>query len=136
MGPFSDADGFDCFGARDEISPSLASGVDDGVVVFEDVVGEPVRPQILPDVFHRVEFGSARGKQDRGDVGGYGEVGRRVPTGTVEDQDGMRACSDVTGYLVEVKLDGSINAPLNVDLAREAGALGGGGGFRDGFERG
>jgi len=39
-------------------------------------------------------------------------------------------------FFAPVKLDGSINAPLNVDLAREAGALGGGGGFRDGFERG
>ena len=74
MSPFSHSDGFDCFGARDEISPSVARGVDDAVVVFEDAVGEPVGPQILPDVFHGVEFGSARGKQDRGDVGGDDEV--------------------------------------------------------------
>ena len=51
--------------------------------------------------------------------------------------DQLLAFASVVDFeIFRPKLDGSINAPLNVDLAREAGALGGGGGFRDGFERG
>ncbi|MET4702529.1 hypothetical protein ABIE65_005593, partial [Constrictibacter sp. MBR-5] len=40
----------------DELVPSVAAWVENGVVVLEDAVGEPVLPKILPDVLDRVEF--------------------------------------------------------------------------------
>ena len=72
----------------------MARGVDDGVVVFEDAVGEPVGPQILPDVFHRVEFGRFGRQRHQGDVAGNVELGREVPAGLIEQQDGMGAGGD------------------------------------------
>jgi hypothetical protein len=42
-------------------APGGAGGVDDGVVVFEDGVGEPVLAQILPDVLDRVELRAREG---------------------------------------------------------------------------
>jgi hypothetical protein len=75
----------------DEPSPSLAGGVDDGVVVFEDAVREPVLAQILPNVLDRVEFWRPRRQQDRRDVLGHGELSRRVPAGAIEQKNGVRA---------------------------------------------
>jgi hypothetical protein len=91
-------------GPCDEVHPRLACGVDDGVVGFEDAVGEPVRAEILPDVLDRVEFGDARGQQDRRDVGGPVEVAGGVPSGPVEQQHGVSALGDVSRDLVEMEL--------------------------------
>lgn len=41
-------------GLVDEVVPGFAGGVDDGVVGVEEAVGEPVLPEVLPDVFDRV----------------------------------------------------------------------------------
>ena len=60
--------------------------------------------QILPDVLDRVQFGSARRQEDRRDVFGQVEVARRVPSGAVEQQHGVRALGDMARDFVEVKL--------------------------------
>ena len=65
VGPIAHPDGFDDVGTRDELVPGLAGCVDDGVVVFEDAIGEPVLAQILPNILDRVEFGGARWQPDR-----------------------------------------------------------------------
>ena len=44
----------DGFGRGHELHPCFAGGVDNGVVVVEDPVGEPVGSEILPDVLDRV----------------------------------------------------------------------------------
>ena len=54
MSPFSRSDGHDCFGLIDELVPGLATGLNDGVVIFEDAVREPVLSEVLPDVLDRV----------------------------------------------------------------------------------
>ena len=59
MFPFAHADGRDGFGLIDWVVPGLAVGIDDGVVVVEDAVGEPVLSEVLPDVLDGVKFGSA-----------------------------------------------------------------------------
>jgi hypothetical protein len=41
VGPLAHSDRGDGFGLCDEFLPSLAGGVDDGVLGFEDAVGEP-----------------------------------------------------------------------------------------------
>lgn len=40
-----------------ELLPGVAAGLDDGVIGGEDTIAELVRPQILPDILDRVEFG-------------------------------------------------------------------------------
>ena len=54
MSPFSRSDGHDCFGLIDELVPGLATGLNDGVVIFEDAVREPVLSEVLADVLDRV----------------------------------------------------------------------------------
>jgi hypothetical protein len=56
VSPVSHADRDDGLGLGDELVPSVAACVENGVVVLEDAVGEPVLPKILPDVLDRVEF--------------------------------------------------------------------------------
>ncbi len=49
MGPISQSDGHDRLWLIDELVPSLAAGLNDGVVIFEDAVREPILAQVLPD---------------------------------------------------------------------------------------
>ena len=56
MCPLSQSDGHDRLWLIDELVPGLATGLNDGVVVFEDAVREPVLAEILPDVFDRVQL--------------------------------------------------------------------------------
>ena len=67
----------------------------DGVVVFEDGVREPVLAEILPDVLDRFQFRGAGRQEDRRDVVGHVEFARRVPSGSVEDENGVGAFGDV-----------------------------------------
>jgi len=92
------------FRLGDELSPCVAGRVDDGVVVLEDGVGEPVLAEILPDVLDRVQLGRSRRQEDRRDVFWRVELACRMPSGAIEQQDGVGALSDITGDLVEVKL--------------------------------
>jgi hypothetical protein len=43
-------------GLSDEPVPGVTAGVEDGIVVFEDAVREPVLTEVLPDVLDRVEL--------------------------------------------------------------------------------
>ena len=54
MSPLSRSDGHACLGLIDELVPDLATGLNDGVVIFEDAVREPVLSEVLPDVLDRV----------------------------------------------------------------------------------
>ena len=54
LSPLSRSDGHDCFGLIDELVPGLATGLNDGVVIFEDAVREPVLSEVLSDVLDRV----------------------------------------------------------------------------------
>ena len=67
-------------------------------------VGEPVLAEVLPDILDRVQLWGARRQQDHGDVFRNREGCGRVPSGAVEQQDGMGAPPDRAGDLVEVKL--------------------------------
>ena len=42
--------------AADQLVPSITAMIDDLIVGFEDVVGEPIIPHELPDVFYGIEF--------------------------------------------------------------------------------
>ena len=76
------------------------------MVIFEDAIGEPVGTKVLPDVFDRVKFGRTRGQKDWRDVLGHVEVGRCVPSGPVEKENGVGAPGDTAGDLIEMQLHG------------------------------
>jgi hypothetical protein len=55
VGPLVEADGHDAPWLVGEAVPGIAAGLDDGVVVGEDAIGEMGLAQVLPDVLDRVE---------------------------------------------------------------------------------
>lgn len=89
MRPFSAPDGDDFPGLIDELVPSLAAECDDLVVGFEDTVREPIATHELPDVFDRVQFGRPWRQGHQRDVGRDGELVRGVPSGLIEEDDGV-----------------------------------------------
>ena len=69
----------------------VAGRVYDGVVVLEDGVREPVLAEILPDVLDWVQLRRSGRQENRRDVFGHDELACRLPTGAIEQQDGVRA---------------------------------------------
>ena len=79
MGPISGADGHDGPRLLDELVPSLTAEVEDLVVGPEDLVGEPVFAQELPDVFHRVQLRGPWRQRQECDVGRDRELAGAMP---------------------------------------------------------
>lgn len=63
------------------------------------------RPQ-MPDVLDGVQFGTSGRQRHEGDVGGHDQFCRAMPSGLIEDQDGMRARRDMEGDFFEVHTHG------------------------------
>jgi hypothetical protein len=72
-------------GLVDEPVPGVAAVVDDVVIGFEHVVGEPVRPHELPEVFLGIELRRAR----RQYVVWRIEVFGAMPSGLIENKNGV-----------------------------------------------
>ena len=104
MRPFSQSDGHDGPGLIDELVPGLAAQSDDFLIGFEDAVGEPVLSDVLPDIFGRIEFGRAWRQSHEGDIAGHAQLVGHVPSGLIEQDEGMRAGRDMDRDLIEVKL--------------------------------
>ena len=51
-----------------ECIPSIAAGIDDGVVAVEDTIAELVLAQVLPDILDRIEFGRIGRQLEQADV--------------------------------------------------------------------
>ena len=102
MGPLVHADGHDAPRLIDEVVPGEAAVVDDVVVGFEEPVGEPVVAHKLPDILDRVELGAAWRERQQGDVGRHDQFGRTVPSGLIEDDDGMGTGCHVEGDLFKM----------------------------------
>ncbi len=97
MGPFSQSDGHDSPRLIDDSVPSLAGGIEDILVGLEGAVGEVGLSQELPEVLDGVQFGRSRGKEEQGDVVWHLQLARGVPSGSVEQEDGVGAGYDVAG---------------------------------------
>ncbi len=76
-----------CLGEK--FSPSVLAGVEDGGVIREHAVAEIGLAQILPDVLGRVEFGTSGRQRNKGEVAGWVELARGVPSGLVENEQRM-----------------------------------------------
>jgi hypothetical protein len=75
VGPIADAYGHDFPGHVDELIPSKAAGVQDGLIRFENSIGDPVVADELPDVFHRIEFRALGGQRNECDVFRHDKLG-------------------------------------------------------------
>ena len=111
MSPVAKADGHDAPGLAGQPVPRLAAMGDDVVVGAEDLVGEPVVPQELPDIFLRVQFRRTGWQRQKGNVAGHFEPGRHMPSGLVEHNDRMRAGVHRGADLVQMRLHGGRVAP-------------------------
>ncbi len=103
MRPVAETDGDDFPGLIDEFVPGGAAVIEDVVVGLEDAVGEPIVAHELPDVFDGIEFGSTRRQWHQGDVAGDDEVLGDVPSGLVEQHDGVSAGGNGGRDLSEVQ---------------------------------
>jgi len=134
MSPLAQSDGHDAPGVVDELVPRLAAVVDEIVVGFEDAVREPVVAHELPDVLDRVEFGAFRRQSDDGDVGGNDQPLRHMPSGLIDEQDGVGSRRDRLGNLRKVQVhrlgvaerqdQGHALAVLRTDRAEDVGGGG------------
>ena len=106
MSPVAQADRHDGPGLVDEPVPGVTAMLDDVVVRAEDSVGEPVVADELPDVFDWVEFGRFRRQRHQGDVVRDIELGREMPTGLIEKQDGVGAWHDRPGDFRQMQCHG------------------------------
>jgi hypothetical protein len=87
-----------------EFIPSIAAGVDDGVVAVEDAVAELVLPQILSDVLDRIEFGRIGRQFEQADIVGHVEFAAGLmPACAVEPDHSMAASRDIAADLGEVQ---------------------------------
>lgn len=83
------SDGHDALGLADQLVPSITAMIDDVVVGFKNVVGEPIIPHELPDVFDGIEFWAFGWQQDDADILGYDECGGHMPPGLIYEHDCM-----------------------------------------------
>ena len=91
MRPLAPPDGHDFPRLVDELIPGLAAEGDDIVVGFKNPVVEPVAAHELPYVLHGVQFGRSWRQGQEGDVGRDGELVGGMPSGLVEDENGVGA---------------------------------------------
>lgn len=95
MRRLSHTDGNDARWLIDEVVPSEAAAVDDVFGSFEDAIRQPVVVHKLLDVLDRVELRASRRQRQQVNVWRHDEVGRTMPSGLIEDDDGMGAGHDV-----------------------------------------
>jgi hypothetical protein len=95
--PLAQSDGHDLPGSVDKGIPGVTAVIDDIVVGFEDAVREPVVAHILPDIFDRIEFRAFRRQRDDGDIGGNHQSCRQMPSGLIDEKDGVGSWCDGFG---------------------------------------
>lgn len=104
MRPLTCADGHDGPWLIDELVPGLAAEGDDFLVGIEDAVGEPVLAHELPDVLDRIELGRPGRQGHEGHVVGHTQLAGEMPSGLIEQQEGVGAGRDMAGNFVDVEL--------------------------------
>jgi hypothetical protein len=104
MRPVSQADRHDAPGSVNELVPCVTAMVDDVPTVVEDTIGEPIFADELPDVLDRIELGALGGQWHERDVRWHEEFRGEMPSGLVDQDNGMCAGRDGSGNLSEVKV--------------------------------
>ena len=115
MRPLAQSEGHDAPRLIGEFIPSEAAVKDDIVVGFEDPVRQPVVAHELPHIFDRVELRAPRWQRHQRDVGWHDQLRRSVPSGLIEQEDGVCARGDVEGDFLEMHVHGLTVAPGHDD---------------------
>ena len=80
--------------------------VDEIVVGFEDAVREPVVAHELPDVLNWIEFRGFRWQRENGDIGGNDQSCRQMPSGLIDEEDGVSSWCDRLGDFRQMQVHG------------------------------
>jgi len=104
--PFSLSDRFDPVRLMGEAVPGLAASLDDIVVGFEDEVRQPVVAEILPDVFHRIQFRRSGRQGKKRDIVRYAQLASGVPARPIEKENGVSAFGDDLADFDQMQLHG------------------------------
>ena len=86
--------------------PRRAASVDDVIIFIEDSSGQMVLAQVFPDIFLRIEFGTAGREAQESDVVGHFQFSRGVPARAVDKDDGVCAFPHMGAYCFQMKLHG------------------------------
>lgn len=116
----------------DEAIPSVAAGIDDGIIGVPDAMAELVLSEELPDIFYGVEFRGVGWQRQERNVFRHDETASAlVPSGTVENDDGMRVRADAFGDFGEMQAhgfgidpgqyQGCSRTPVGADGAKQVG---------------
>jgi hypothetical protein len=89
MRPVADGYGHDFPGHVDELVPGKAAVVQDGLIRFENSVGDPIVAHELPDVLHRIEFGALGWQRNECDVFRHDKLGGQMPARLIEQNRRM-----------------------------------------------
>ena len=81
--------------------PRVAGGLDDGLVVGVQAVGEEALLEVEPHALDRVELGRVGRQRLQRDVVGYAQIARAVPAGAIEHHDHVVVFADGGGEAVE-----------------------------------
>ena len=84
-----------------ELVPGPAAGLDDGVVVVEEAVGEMPLAQIQPQPFDGIELGRVGRQWHQGNVVGHAQGVGAVPAGLIEHHHGVLVFGEAGGEAVE-----------------------------------
>jgi hypothetical protein len=115
--PLASADGRDAFWIGDEEVPGLFASCDDVVVAVPDEPAELIGPQIVPDVFHRVQLWRIGWQGQQGNVVRYAQCpALLVLPGSVADQPCVGARSDLSADLLQMFVHG-----LDIDGGHDDG---------------
>ena len=104
MRPFAHPNGFDARWLADQLVPGITAMIDNFGVGFEDVVGEPIIPHELPDVFDRIEFWAFGRQGNNADILWYDECGGHMPSSLIHKHDGMATKRHISSDFSKVQV--------------------------------
>ena len=102
FGVVARGDGLDALRHCDERVPSSAASMDDSAVVVVDPIAEEVLPEELPDILDRVQLWRVWRQVKQAETGWHPQLAAElVPSGTIDDQHGVRARGDLRADLLQ-----------------------------------
>ena len=101
--PGSTRDGIDALEISDEEQPSVLTGGENCLIAVPNARAEFVPPQVIPDVFDRIEFRRVRRQRQQRDVVWNAQsFALLVPTGAVAYDDGVCTACHLDADLLEM----------------------------------
>ena len=97
----------DLLGSGDKLVPSLAAGIDDGLVGCEDPVGKVIVSKKFPDVFDWIKFRRVKWQAQQPDIVRHHQaLAGLMPTRAVQCHDSESARADPAADFLQMQVHG------------------------------